>query len=548
MTITGSGRVTRPPKVLYTGTDPVPAKKRRPKKKKIVVVKKSGPGAKVFAAPVITPLKSSYDTSPMEDDVVSINDIKVSSSSSPVRLPEGPSTPFPQDVRQAPKVVTVISDPKPLDILCERGGKSNLHPGNNIYRSMGRALVPLVKETGSLDTKSRGRYTHQVALLSVLSLVGCRFLEVGRLLDDNVFEKGASKSSKKAKAADRSNHTVYAVVNDPRYVMEKTRQYFRDNLRDKAKHRHRAIDDLFSVTEAWKTIVEAQDDTFSAESARIWKLALTKLVAKAAREVKKDNKEEQGLLDDANEALKLVPRGRPLSSQSQEVIIASVNGGATGTSTRAQYAGADPSLIITSQTKKRTRQKKSKVNKKSSTRVGGISISSSSSSWSVSSSSSGGSSSSSNRSARGSQSAKQRAPSICSPPSFSSIPPNEVYTGFNEDVEAAGNLLQLVGTPAGMMESVGSVDAVGDVRGELINGVKGVTIECNNDGPAQSFEAQHVPPPPPNLVRHVFTFEGYDSEEGGAEDVEKVISVESSLGEEESEEEGLMLDGWRIFG
>jgi hypothetical protein len=272
------------------------------------------------------------------------------------------------------------------------------------------------------------------------------------------------------------------------------------------------------------------------------------LVARAAREVKKDNKEEQGLLDDANEALKLVPRGRPLSSQSQEVIIASHNGGATGTSTRAQYAGAEPSLIITSQTKKRTRQKKSKVNKKSSTRVGGISISSSSSSWSVSSSSSGGSSSSSNRSARGSQSAKQRAPSICSPPSFSSIPPTEVYTGFNEDVEAAGNLLQLVGTPAGMMESVGSVDAVGDVRGELINGVKGVTIECNDDGPAQSFEAQHVPPPPPNLVRHVFTFEGYDSEGGGAEDVEKVISVESSLGEEESEEEGLMLDGWRIFG
>jgi hypothetical protein len=130
-------------------------------------------------------------------------------------------------------------------------------------------------------------------------LVGCRFLEVGRLLDDNVFEKGASKSSKKAKAADRSNRTVYAVVSDPRYVMEKvseeenvaicahdtttnhslakrflppllaspsqTRQYFRDNLRDKAKHRHRAIDDLFSVTEAWKTIVEAQDDTFRYE-------------------------------------------------------------------------------------------------------------------------------------------------------------------------------------------------------------------------------------------------------------------------------------------
>ena len=77
MTITGSGRVTRPPKVLYSGTDPVPAKKRRPKKKKIVVVKKSGPGAKVFAAPVITPLKSSYDTSPMEDDVVSINDVSL---------------------------------------------------------------------------------------------------------------------------------------------------------------------------------------------------------------------------------------------------------------------------------------------------------------------------------------------------------------------------------------------------------------------------------------------------------------------------------------
>jgi hypothetical protein len=77
MTITGSGRVTRPPKVLYTGTDPVPAKKRKPKKKKIVVVKKSGPGAKVFAAPVITPLKSSYDTSPMEDDVVSINDVSL---------------------------------------------------------------------------------------------------------------------------------------------------------------------------------------------------------------------------------------------------------------------------------------------------------------------------------------------------------------------------------------------------------------------------------------------------------------------------------------
>jgi hypothetical protein len=79
MTITGSGRVTRPPKVLYTthNPDPVPAKKRKPKKKKIVVVKRSGPGAKVFAAPVITPLKSSYDTSPMEDDVVSINDVSL---------------------------------------------------------------------------------------------------------------------------------------------------------------------------------------------------------------------------------------------------------------------------------------------------------------------------------------------------------------------------------------------------------------------------------------------------------------------------------------
>ncbi|GMI39503.1 hypothetical protein TrCOL_g12118 [Triparma columacea] len=337
----------------------------------------------------------------MEDDVVSINDIKVSSSSFPVRLPEGPSTSFPQcphcfktfksqkglahhfsqavcmqrqkrqglskkerkrarsahdkedENEEGLPPVTVISDPKPLDILCERGGKSNFHPGNNMYRSMGRALVPLVKESGSLDSKSQGRNSHQVALLSVLSLVGCRFLEVGRLLDDNVFEKGASKLSKKAKAADRSNHTVYAVVNDPRYVMEKTRQYFRDNLRDKAKHRHRAIDDLFFVTEAWKTIVEAQDDTFSAESARIWKLALTKLVAKATKEVKKDNKEEQGLLDDANETLKLVPRGRPLSSQSQEVIIASLDGGATGTG----YAGAKSKDVEPTQKNKRAKKK-----------------------------------------------------------------------------------------------------------------------------------------------------------------------------------------------
>ncbi|GMI35547.1 hypothetical protein TrCOL_g10337 [Triparma columacea] len=183
-------------------------------------------------APVVTPLKSSYDTSRMEDDVVSINDIKVSSSSSPVRLLEGPSTSFPQcphcfktfksqsglayhvsqavcmqrqkrqkrqvlskkemkrassahekayhvsqavsmqrqkrpppvdddenaqDVRQASNFITVISDPKPLDILCERGGKSNCHPGNSMYRSMGRALVPLVKESNSLDSRSRCR-------------------------------------------------------------------------------------------------------------------------------------------------------------------------------------------------------------------------------------------------------------------------------------------------------------------------------------------------------------------------------------------------------
>ncbi|GMI31649.1 hypothetical protein TrCOL_g1872 [Triparma columacea] len=376
----------------------------------------------------------------MEDDVVSINDIKVSSSSSPVRLPEGPSTSFPQcphcfktfksqgdlayhvsqavcmqrqkrqkrqvlskkemkrassahekayhvsqavcmqrqkrpppvdddenaqDVRQASNFITVISDPKPLDILCERGGKSNCHLGNNMYRSMGRALVPLVKESGSLDSKSQGRNSHQVALLSVLSLVGCRFLEVGRLLDDNVFEKESSKPSKpskKAKGADRSNHTVYAVVNDPRYVMTKTRQYFRDSLRDKAKG-HRAIDDLFSVTEAWKTIVEAQDDTFSAETARIWKLALTKLVAKATIEVKrlvkKDKEEKQALLDDANEALKLVPRGRPLSSQSQEVIIASLDGGATGTG----YAGAKSKDIGPTQKNKRAKKKSSEDNK-----------------------------------------------------------------------------------------------------------------------------------------------------------------------------------------
>ncbi|GMI24351.1 hypothetical protein TrCOL_g3985 [Triparma columacea] len=379
-------------------------------------VPRPGPGAKVFAgrcSPVISPLKSSYDTSLMEDDVVSINDIKVSSSSFPVRLPEGPSTSLPQcphcfktfkyqsglayhvshavcmqrqkrqglskkerkrecsahdkedENEEGLPPVTVISDPKPLDILCERGGKSNLHPGNNIYRSMGRALLPLVKESGSLDSKSRCRYTHQVALLSVLSLVGCRFLEAGRLLDDNVFEKESSKSSKpskpskpskKAKGADRSNQTVYAVVNDPRYVMEKTRQYFRDNLRDKAKGHHPAIDDLFSVTEAWMTIVEAQDDTFSAESASIWKLALRKLVAKATIEVKrlvkKDKEEEQALLDDANEALKLVPRGRPLSSQSQEVIIASLDGGATGTG----YAGAEFKDIEPTQKNKRAKK------------------------------------------------------------------------------------------------------------------------------------------------------------------------------------------------
>ena len=39
-----------------------------------------GPGAKVFAgrySPVISPLKSSYDTSLMEDDVVSINDVSL---------------------------------------------------------------------------------------------------------------------------------------------------------------------------------------------------------------------------------------------------------------------------------------------------------------------------------------------------------------------------------------------------------------------------------------------------------------------------------------
>ena len=94
----------------------------------------------------------------------------------------------------------------------------------------------------------------------------------------------------------------------------------------------------------------------SAESARIWKLALTKLVAKAKIEVKwmvkKDKEEEQALLDDANEALKLVPRGRPLSSQSQEVIIASLDGGKTGTG----YADAKFKDIEPTQKNKRAKK------------------------------------------------------------------------------------------------------------------------------------------------------------------------------------------------
>ncbi|GMI26324.1 hypothetical protein TrCOL_g10759, partial [Triparma columacea] len=72
-------------------------------------------------------------------------------ASSDYRVTQAPG----QAPGQAPNVIKVISDPKPLDILCERGGKSNFHPGNNMYRSLGRALVPLVKESNSLDSRSR---------------------------------------------------------------------------------------------------------------------------------------------------------------------------------------------------------------------------------------------------------------------------------------------------------------------------------------------------------------------------------------------------------
>ena len=68
--------------------------------------------------------------------------------------------------------------------------------------------------------------------------------------------------------------------------------------------------------------------------------------------VKKDKEEEQALLDDANEALKLVPRGRPLSSQSQEVIIASLDGGKTGTG----YADAKFKDIEPTQKNKRAKE------------------------------------------------------------------------------------------------------------------------------------------------------------------------------------------------
>jgi hypothetical protein len=80
------------------------------------------------------------------------------------------------------------------------------------------------------------------------------------------------------------------------------------------------------------------------------------LVAKATIEVKrlvkKDKEEEQALLDAANEALKLVPRGRPLGSQSQEKIIASLDGGVTGTG----YAGAEFKVCARSEP---TQEKKS---------------------------------------------------------------------------------------------------------------------------------------------------------------------------------------------
>ena len=48
-------------------------------------------------------------------------------------------------------------------------------------------------------------------------MVGARFLEVGTI-EDNIFEK---RPSKKAKGKDKTNRVMYAVVNDPCYVMEK---------------------------------------------------------------------------------------------------------------------------------------------------------------------------------------------------------------------------------------------------------------------------------------------------------------------------------------
>ena len=114
MTITGSGRTTRPPQALLSSV-PVPAPPKKPKKKKkkkkVVVAKRSSAGVKAAivgggSASVITPLK--LPSSSRDEEVVTINEIEVSSSSAPF---------------SPPGTVAVISAPKPLDILCERGGK-----------------------------------------------------------------------------------------------------------------------------------------------------------------------------------------------------------------------------------------------------------------------------------------------------------------------------------------------------------------------------------------------------------------------------------------
>ncbi|GMH49518.1 hypothetical protein TL16_g00537 [Triparma laevis f. inornata] len=215
------------------------------------------------------------------------------------------------------------------NIICGRGGESNNHEGNRIYRGLARCLADAFERAEGLDYERGVSYERRApymqACIETLAAGGMRFIDFCQEKKDGSFEKTntnsstpKSKSSKpKPKPHSSTSSTAGAkwMQNMSRKnIMDKVNQFFRDAMNSSNQKKKKPVaplEALYFCELGAGSVFDAAVEGFVGDSTKIlWLNALEASIAKCEESEAKDvDAKMYGAVVNAREMLKLYSVG-----------------------------------------------------------------------------------------------------------------------------------------------------------------------------------------------------------------------------------------------